>query len=246
MPTMYRLKISLVQPHYPITKLHRVLEISGNASFFDLHERIFEAFDRWDKHAFQFFISRTKMDSFGSLFDDCTEIVMIDEFMEQHEDVLGREIQLHPASQTTLDELNLQEKDYFYYWFDFGDDWLHRIRIEKIFEDKEELEQGVYFAAVIKSVGESPEQYPEHEEEPFSGKEEFMQLPKEFKILSTLMMIVQQPIYWGHVVGVRMADELVKLGFIEPCKNDDDIVHITEKGLQELDKHLNKLSELSG
>lgn len=246
MTTIYRLKISLVQPHYPITKLHRVLEISGNASFFDLHERIFEAFDRFDEHAFQFFISRTKMDSFGSLFDNCTEIVMIDEFMEQHEDVLGREIQLHPAGQTTLDELNLQEKDYFYYWFDFGDDWLHRIRIEKIFEDKEELEQGVYFATVIKSVGESPEQYPKHEEEAFSDKEEFMQLPKEFKILSTLMMIVQQPIYWGHVVGVRMADELVELGFIEPCKNDDDIVHITKKGLQELDKHLNKLSELFG
>lgn len=246
MTTIYRLKISLVQPYYPITKLHRVLEISGNASFFDLHQRIFEAFDRWDEHAFQFFISRTKMDSFGSLFDKCTEIVMIDEFIEQHEDFLGREIQLHPASRTTLDELNLQEKDYFYYWFDFGDDWLHRIRIEKIFEEKEEPEQGSYFATIIKSVGESPEQYPEYEEDEFSGKEEFMQLPKEFKILSTLMIIAQKPTYWGHVVGVRMADELVKLGFIEPCKNDDDIVHITEKGLQELDKHLNKLNGLFG
>lgn len=81
MTTMYRLKISLVQPHYPITKLHRVLEILGNASFFDLHQRIFEAFDRFDEHAFQFFISRTKMDSFASLFDNCTEIVIIDKFM---------------------------------------------------------------------------------------------------------------------------------------------------------------------
>lgn len=88
MTNIYRLKISLVEPHYPITKLHRILEISGNASFFDLHKRIFEAFDRWDEHAFQFFISRTKMDSFGSLFDNCTEIVMIDELVDQHEDIL--------------------------------------------------------------------------------------------------------------------------------------------------------------
>lgn len=72
-------------------------------------------------------------------------------------------MQLHPASQTMLYELNLQEKDYFYYWFDFGDDWLHRIRIEKIFETQEELEQGSYFAIIIKSVGESPEQYPKYE-----------------------------------------------------------------------------------
>lgn len=73
-----------------------------------------------------------------------------------------------------------------------------------------------------------------------------MQPPKEFKILSILMMVVQQPTYWGHVAAVHMADELVELGFIEPCKNDNDIVQITEKGSQELDKHLNKLSELFG
>ena len=55
MTAIYRLKISLIQPHYPATKLHRVLEISGNASFYNLHERIFEAFDRWDEHAFLVF-----------------------------------------------------------------------------------------------------------------------------------------------------------------------------------------------
>lgn len=123
---------------------------------------------------------------------------------------------------------------------------MHRIRIEKILRTDEVPEKGSYFCEVTKIVGESPEQYPKYEEDEFSDKEEFMQLPKEFKILSTLMMIAQRPTYWGHVVGVHMADELVKLGFIEPCKNDDDIVHMTEKGLQELDKHLNKPSGLFG
>ena len=160
MTAIYRLKISLIQPHYPATKLHRVLEISGNASFYNLHERIFEAFDRWDEHAFQFFISRNKMESFHKLFQDCKEIVMIDAFMDDHDPLSNQDILLHPASTTTLDELNLNEKDYLYYWFDFGDDWLHRIRIEKIFEIEEVPNAGEYFAMVTNYVGKSPKQYP--------------------------------------------------------------------------------------
>lgn len=222
MTTIYRLKISLVQPYYPITKLHRVLEISGNASFFDLHQRIFEAFDRWDEHAFQFFISRTRMDRFGSLFEKCQQIVMIDEFMEQQEDFLGHETQLYPAGQTTLDELNLQEKDYFYYWFDFGDDWLHRIRIEKIFKE-EEPEQGSYFATIIKSVGESPEQYPEYDDIS-------LQFNHKFKLVSALIPIKYKDVTWQDIIDVRIDKELLSLGFIEPYTHADDQVKITPAG----------------
>ena len=39
----------------------------------------------------------------------------------------------------------LQEKDFIYYRFDFGDDWMHRLCLEK--------------------VGESPAQYEDDEED---------------------------------------------------------------------------------
>lgn len=85
------------------------------------------------------------MEGFHKLFQDCKEIVMIDAFMDDHDPLSNQDILLHPASTTTLDELNLNEKDYLYYWFDFGDDWLHRIRIEKIFEIEEVPNAGEIF-----------------------------------------------------------------------------------------------------
>ncbi len=53
--TMYRFKVSLIGPHeQPIGKLHRIIDVAGNAPFVVLHELIFEAFDRFDPHLFKF------------------------------------------------------------------------------------------------------------------------------------------------------------------------------------------------
>jgi len=52
------------------------------------------------------------------------------------------------------------EKDVFHYLFDFGDDWWHRIRVQSVrtggFKKKS--------IKVIKSIGKSPEQYPDYDE----------------------------------------------------------------------------------
>lgn len=127
----YRLKISLVEPHYPINELHRIVEVSGNIRFDELHQEIFRLFERHDEHLWQFFIARGKMDSFNKLFNDCREHVLLNGSWQLDDDLFVSENKIYPTS-TMLDELNLAEKEYIYYWFDFGDDWLHRIRIEKI------------------------------------------------------------------------------------------------------------------
>ena len=59
-----------------------------------------------------------------------------------------------------IEEANLQPKDVFYYWFDFGDNWWHRIRVqaaEDIIDNKKSIK-------IIKSVGEAPPQYPDYED----------------------------------------------------------------------------------
>ena len=58
-------------------------------------------------------------------------------------------------------DLNLYEKGKFYYLFDFGDDWWHRIRVQNITETKSKKKH----IKLIKSVGESPPQYPDYDDD---------------------------------------------------------------------------------
>jgi hypothetical protein len=50
--------------------------------------------------------------------------------------------------------------DVFHYLFDFGDDWWHRIRVQKIYE----INPGKKHIKLIKSVGESPPQYMDYDD----------------------------------------------------------------------------------
>jgi hypothetical protein len=59
-----------------------------------------------------------------------------------------------------IEEANLQTKDVFFYLFDFGDDWWHRIRVQTV----KEIIGNKKSIKVIKSVGEAPPQYPEYED----------------------------------------------------------------------------------
>ena len=64
------------------------------------------------------------------------------------------------VAKTTLDSLDLEIGQAFGYWFDFGDDWRHEIRVEAI-------ESGTptgRFPKVTARVGESPPQYADPEE----------------------------------------------------------------------------------
>lgn len=61
------------------------------------------------------------------------------------------------ASKTKIGSLGLAEKDVFHYLFDFGDDWWHRIRVEKIIEGENNSKR----VTLIKAVGKAPPQYPD-------------------------------------------------------------------------------------
>ena len=129
----------------------RVIQIRGDQTLEDLHNAIFDAFDRWEEHMYEFQFGKGPMDPKGARY------VLPPAFHTRSDEPNP------PAGYvdtTTIASLGLEVGDRFGYWFDFGDDWWHQINLEAI-EDK--VPPGK-FPKVTKRVGKSPPQYPEDEE----------------------------------------------------------------------------------
>ena len=77
------------------------------------------------------------------------------------EDMMGFGGRKKSTAKTRISDVGLNETDVFHYLFDFGDDWWHRIRVQNI----EETKSNKKHMKLIKSVGESPPQYPDYDEE---------------------------------------------------------------------------------
>jgi hypothetical protein len=130
----------------------RTILMRGDQMLEQLHAAIFDAYDRFDGHMYEFQVGgkgpmdpkarRYVLSGVGSdLFDD--------------PEAAGT------VTQTTLDDLGLKKGEAFGYWFDFGDDWWHQINVMAI---REEAGRGK-FPRVTAKVGESPPQYPDLDEE---------------------------------------------------------------------------------
>jgi hypothetical protein len=61
------------------------------------------------------------------------------------------------VDETTLDALDLKVGRSFFYWFDFGDDWWHDVKLVAI----DDAPPKGKFPKVVKRVGKSPPQYPD-------------------------------------------------------------------------------------
>jgi hypothetical protein len=148
----YQFKVSIMG----LPKVYRVIEASGNCTFDDLHDAIFAAFDRYDEHLYSFFITKSDSKSRRSIMQ-APEIT----HPEAMEDFMGFGKKTRSTANTTIDDVQLEVKDLFHYLFDFGDDWWHRIRVESITESS----SGKKSVRIVKSVGQSPPQYPEYVDE---------------------------------------------------------------------------------
>lgn len=149
---VYRLKVSIMG----IPRLNRVIEATGNCTFDDLHEAIFAAFDRYDPHLYSFFITKSDSKSMRTIVD-APEIT----HPQNRDDLRGFGKRKLSAARKRIGEVGLAEKDVFHYWFDFGDDWWHRIRVESIAPAAGNRKR----IQVVKAVGQSPPQYPEYDDE---------------------------------------------------------------------------------
>jgi hypothetical protein len=121
--------------------VQRVIEIRGDQTLEQLHRAIFEAFDRWDEHLYQFQFGKRPFDPDGPNYG------IPGPPAEKERD--------GDARTTKMDDLRLTRESVFGYWFDFGDDWYHQVQVERI----EQAIPTVTYPRVIKRVGKSPPQY---------------------------------------------------------------------------------------
>jgi hypothetical protein len=135
----------------------RRIEILGSQSLDTLHEIIFEAFDRYEPHMYSFFMTKagSKSRSRFAQAKEYTHPFAVEAGMAGDLKAIG------DASKTALSDLGLKVKGKFEYLFDFGEDWLHEVTVEKIvdiFPDHD-------YPIITKKKGESPSQYEDYEEE---------------------------------------------------------------------------------
>lgn len=143
----------------------RTIAMRGDQTLEQLHRAIFKAFDRFDHHLYEFQFGKQPQDR------DALRYVM-DSDGDLHEPEPGEEAadvdpfwrrtgpRPRPASSTTLDDLGLKTRNRFFYWFDFGDDWWHVVRVAAI---RREAPEGRY-PRVVEKVGKSPPQYMDEED----------------------------------------------------------------------------------
>lgn len=150
---LYVFKVSLSHDK----KIWRRIEILGNQSLDELHESIFDAFDRYDHHLYSFYLTKSGSKS-RNRFSQAPEFTH--PFMLEEDFGLSYK-QIQDASETKISDLTLKEKTKFEYLFDFGDEWLHEITLEKI----SDIFPNNNYPLVTKRMGESPPQYPDFDDE---------------------------------------------------------------------------------
>ena len=130
--------------------ISRTIQIRGDQTLEDLHHAIFDAFNRFDAHKYEFQFGKGPNDPKGKRY------VLPGAFEGR-----GRERNVSGSvAETTIEALGLKVGQAFAYWFDFGDDWWHQINVGAI---DDEASKGKY-PRVTKRVGKSPPQYVDPDE----------------------------------------------------------------------------------
>ncbi|MBI3950510.1 MAG: plasmid pRiA4b ORF-3 family protein [Acidobacteria bacterium] len=132
---------------YAGKEVSRKIEILGHQTLHDLHEAIFDAFDREEEHLYEFNLGKNPRDRSQRYF-----------FRGGWD--TGDEDTKDPQA-ATIDSLNLKVGHRFGYVFDMGDYWEHVIEVVAV----EEREAKGTYPRVSERVGNSPPQYPDEDKE---------------------------------------------------------------------------------
>jgi len=132
---------------YEGQEISRTIQILGQQTLHDLHRAIFQAFDRFEEHLYEFNLGkgpadRTRLYEYGEYEDGGTG---------------GGN---NPET-TTLDALRLRVGRRFGYTFDMGDNWEHVIEVTA----RDEGPVKGKFPRITGRVGASPPQYPDGDED---------------------------------------------------------------------------------
>ena len=154
-PRFYTLQVFLtdgpVAKKFSGKEISRTIQMRGDQTLKELHKAIFKAFDREEEHFHEFNFGKGPDDREGPRYT----------LPSAMKDFMTDEVTAGDVSKTTLDSLGLKVGRAFGYWFDFGDDWRHEIRVEAIGDLPP---KGGRFPKMIGNVGKSPPQYADPEE----------------------------------------------------------------------------------
>jgi len=147
------LKVSLLN-----SEVWRKIAIREGCTLHDLHNFIFDAFDRYDDHMYSFYVPHSR-----KKFNPRTIRNYSDEFIHpyacEEQEMFGSETQ--DASTAPIESLDLIDKQKFYYLFDFGDMWWHEITVEITDEPADDEK----YPRILERNGKSPDQYPDYDED---------------------------------------------------------------------------------
>ncbi len=149
---VYTLKVFLTSgpvDAFEEEEISREILLLGHHTLHDLHSAIFDAFERWESHLYEF--------NLGSGPQDRSRLYFY------HGDGGNVDEDAEDPTTTVLDELDLTEGQFFGYTFDMGDDWEHVIEVISM---KRGPGKGTY-PRIGKKVGAAPPQYPDDEDEDF-------------------------------------------------------------------------------
>jgi hypothetical protein len=135
----------------------RRIAVRGNQTLDYLHEAIFQAFDRDDEHMYSFFFPRPGCKGRASLrgAEEYTH-----PFNAAHPGPFADK-PLNNAGTARLSALGLKAGSTFLYLFDFGDEWWHKITLEKT----DAPDDGGRYPRILEKRGDSPPQYPDLEDD---------------------------------------------------------------------------------
>lgn len=140
------------------SKIWRTIAIRGGQTLDDLHDVIFDAFDRDEEHLYSFYLpDKPSKNRPRRIHEVATEYIHPDGF-EEGGFYDGENFN---AAATTIDSMGLHPGQVLYYLFDFGDEWWHTITVEKT----DGTPDSKRYPRIIERKGKSPEQYPDWEEE---------------------------------------------------------------------------------
>jgi hypothetical protein len=124
----------------------RRIDILGRQTLHDLHEAIFDAFERWEEHLYEF--------NLGTGPSDRSQIYFYTGGEGVDEESAG------DPETTALATLDLQVERRFGYTFDMGDQWEH---VVEVVATREGPGKGQY-PRLTKKIGAAPPQYPEEDD----------------------------------------------------------------------------------
>lgn len=142
----YQFKASLLQD----SNIYRVIEINPNLSLNNLAEAIIESFDFDFDHCFGFFDQNPNQ---GPIYDSIEKYELFNDLPDVESTDAGS------VKQTKIKDVWAHMKKKMYFLFDYGDNWIFEVGLENINTNSRSTHRHLH--DIIKTVGNSPEQYPQ-------------------------------------------------------------------------------------